>query len=131
MPVRTVPVPRRSIFHVKGGSFDGALSFQPVLPGVPGRAPATLGATPQVHGPAAPDETTVSVAEAGLIRPIVYIVAGEPRCATVRKACLPADPAAFTDGANQPRSPGRTETRHADQIQAGTVCMIHEHVRRM
>ncbi len=58
--------------------------------------------------PVALDELTASVAQRGIIEPIVcrqdpatnlvYVVAGERRCAAARKASLPAVPAVFIDG---------------------------------
>ena len=53
---------------------------------------------------------TASVGQVGIIEPVVcrqdpatglvYVVAGERRCATARKAGLPTVPAVFIDGAN-------------------------------
>jgi ParB family transcriptional regulator, chromosome partitioning protein len=60
--------------------------------------------------PVALDELTASVAQMGIIQPVVcqqdpetglvYTVAGERRCAAARKAGLSAVPAVFIDGAN-------------------------------
>ncbi|MDA8125489.1 MAG: ParB/RepB/Spo0J family partition protein [Deltaproteobacteria bacterium] len=60
--------------------------------------------------PAALDELTASVAQMGIIQPVVcrqdkatglcYVVAGERRCAAARKAGLATVPALFIDGAN-------------------------------
>jgi len=60
--------------------------------------------------PVALDEMTASVSQVGIIQPIacrqdpatglVYVVAGERRCAAARKAGLPTVPAVFIDGGN-------------------------------
>ena len=60
--------------------------------------------------PVALDEMTASVGQVGIIQPIVcrqdpatglvYVVAGERRCAAARKAGLPTVPAVFIDGGN-------------------------------
>jgi len=60
--------------------------------------------------PAALDEMTASVGQVGIIEPVVcrqdpatglvYVVAGERRCAAARKAGLPTVPAVFIDGGN-------------------------------
>ena len=60
--------------------------------------------------PAALDEMTASVTQVGIIEPVVcrqdpatglvYVVAGERRCAAARKAGLPTVPAVFIDGGN-------------------------------
>ncbi|MDA8126838.1 MAG: ParB/RepB/Spo0J family partition protein [Deltaproteobacteria bacterium] len=60
--------------------------------------------------PAALEELTASVAQMGVIQPVVcrldgatglvYTVAGERRCAAARKAGLPAIPAVFVNTAN-------------------------------
>src|SRR5512138_3327149 len=60
--------------------------------------------------PVALDELTASVTQMGIIEPIVcrqdpstnlvYVVAGERRCAAARKASLPSVPAVFIDGSN-------------------------------
>ncbi len=75
---------------------------------------------------AALDEMTASVGQVGIIEPVVcrqdpatglvYVVAGERRCAAARKAGLPTVPAVFIDGGNYaeiafpsfPPSPRRT-----------------------
>ena len=60
--------------------------------------------------PVALDEMTASVGQVGIIEPVVcrqdpatglvYVVAGERRCAAARKASLPTVPAVFIDGGN-------------------------------
>ncbi|MCE5262610.1 MAG: ParB/RepB/Spo0J family partition protein, partial [Deltaproteobacteria bacterium] len=60
--------------------------------------------------PVALDELTASVTQMGIIEPVVcrqdpetslvYVVAGERRCAAARKANLPTVPAVFIDGSN-------------------------------
>jgi ParB family chromosome partitioning protein len=60
--------------------------------------------------PAALDEMTASVSQMGIIEPVVcrqdpatglvYVVAGERRCAAARKAGLPTVPAVFIDSGN-------------------------------
>ena len=60
--------------------------------------------------PVALEELTASVSQMGIIQPVVcrqdpatglvYVVAGERRCAAARKAGLPTVPAVFIDGAN-------------------------------
>jgi len=60
--------------------------------------------------PVALDEMTASVGQVGIIQPIVcrqdpatglvYVVAGERRCAAARKAGLPTVPAVFIEGGN-------------------------------
>ena len=107
---------RRSLFSTEarfrreGGSTHGDLRSEPTLPGAPGRAPARPHTTSQYMDPAALDEMTASVSQMRIIEPAVcrqdgatglcYVVAGERRCATVRKDGLPIVPAVFIDGAN-------------------------------
>jgi len=60
--------------------------------------------------PVALDEMTASIGQVGIIQPVVcrqdpatglvYVVAGERRCAAARKAGLPTVPAVFIDGGN-------------------------------
>ena len=60
--------------------------------------------------PVALDEMTASIGQVGIIQPVVcrqdpatglvYVVAGERRCAAARKAGLPTVPAVFIDGNN-------------------------------
>jgi ParB family chromosome partitioning protein len=62
--------------------------------------------------PVALDELTASIKQMGIIEPVVcrqdpatslvYVVAGERRCAAARKAGLATVPAVFIDGANHP-----------------------------
>ena len=76
--------------------------------------------------PVALDEMTASIGQVGIIEPVVcrqdpatglvYVVAGERRCAAARRAGLPTVPAVFIDGGNYaeiafpsfPPSPRRT-----------------------
>jgi len=66
---------------------------------------------PRKHiDPVALDEMTASVSQMGIIQPVVcrqdpatglvYVVAGERRCAAARKAGLATVPAVFIDGGN-------------------------------
>jgi ParB family chromosome partitioning protein len=110
MPRRTVPVLDRPTFDERGGSIMASY-----IPNQLFQVPlAELQPDPtqprKYMDPVALDEMTASVGQVGIIEPIVcrqdpatglvYVVAGERRCAAARKAGLPTVPAVFIDGAN-------------------------------